>query len=502
MKPIRTLLIANRGEIALRIIATCREMGIRTITLYSTHDAALPHRAAADQSVHLAGETLAETYLNMDAIIAIAKQTGADAIHPGYGFLSENAAFARKVVDAGLIFVGPPADVIAQMGDKITAREAALKAGIPLIPGYNGEKQDAKTLAEEAKKIGFPVIVKASAGGGGKGMRVVTHPEAFDEALAQAKGEAKNAFGDDRVFVEKYITQPRHIEVQVFSDCHGNHIHCFERECSIQRRHQKIIEESPSPALSPALREQICSTALNIASAIGYVGAGTVEFILDIDGAFYFLEMNTRLQVEHPVTEMVTGLDLVRMQIEVAEGKKLSVTQAGLKLRGHAIECRICAEDPDRQFMPATGTIEMVGHPTLRHVRLENGYIAGNAITTHYDPMLAKLIVWGETREIATDKLCQSLQDVVFAGIKTNRSYVQRILLHPCFISGETYTSFVVVHADALAVPPLSNAAQKLAIAAYLCAKPRYEAGAYHAAHHQIESIWLSSALAGFRNVS
>ena len=499
MKPIRSILIANRGEIALRIIATAREMGIRTVTLYSTHDAALPHRRMADSAVHLAGETLAETYLNMDAIIAAAKQSGADAIHPGYGFLSENAAFARRVADARLIFIGPPADVIAKMGDKITAREAALRANIPLIPGYNGESQDGKTLAAEAKKIGFPVIVKASAGGGGKGMRVVNEPGAFDESLAQAKAEAKNAFGDDRVFVEKYITQPRHIEVQVFSDTHGNHIHCFERECSIQRRHQKIIEESPSPALSPDLRARICNTAVNIARSIGYVGAGTVEFIADVGGSFYFLEMNTRLQVEHPVTEMVTGLDLVRMQIEVASGKPLSVSQSDISQHGHAIECRICAEDPDRQFMPATGTIEKVGKPTLRHVRLENGCEEGNVITTHYDPMLAKLIVWSETREGAAKKLDQTLQEVVFAGVKTNRAYVQRIVRHPEFLKGETYTSFVITHKDALAAPALTGDALKLAIAAYLSTSPTQSSDTKI---KTTRSVWDAPELAGFRNVS
>lgn len=499
MRAIRSILIANRGEIALRIIATAREMGIRTVALYSTHDAALPHRRMADQSVHLAGDTLAETYLNMDAIIATAKQSGVDAIHPGYGFLSENAAFARKVADAGMIFIGPSAEVIAQMGDKITAREAAMKAGIPLIPGYNGEHQDAKTLAAEAKKIGFPVIVKASAGGGGKGMRVVTEAAAFDESLAQAKAEAKNAFGDDRVFVEKYITQPRHIEVQVFSDAHGNHLHCFERECSIQRRHQKIIEESPSPALSPDLRQRICETAVDIARAIGYLGAGTVEFIADTDGSFYFLEMNTRLQVEHPVTEMVTGLDLVRMQIEVAEGKLLAIKQSDIVQHGHAIECRICAEDPDRQFMPATGMIEMVGKPTLRHVRLENGYEAGNEITTHYDPMLAKLIVWGKTREVAAKKLSESLQEVVFAGIKTNRAYVQRILHHPEFLKGETYTSFVVIHKDALEAPALSGEMLKLVAAAYLGAA---STASSEANTKMTQSIWDTPALTRFRNVS
>ena len=494
-KPITKILIANRGEIAVRIISTCREMGIATVAVHSAQDADLPFAKLADESYSLGEGTLAETYLNKEKLVTIAKDVKADAIHPGYGFLSENSAFCKLVEKSGITFIGPTADVIALMGDKIASRETAAKAGVPLIPGYNGEKQDAKTLKVEAEKIGYPVLVKASAGGGGKGMRVVEKPADFVNALEAAQSEAQNAFGDSRVFVERYITKPRHIEVQVFSDTHGNHVHLFERECSIQRRHQKIVEESPSPALDAKLRKRICETAAGIAKHINYRGAGTVEFILDTDGSFYFLEMNTRLQVEHPVTELVTGQDLVKWQIKVAQGETLPCKQDELQQNGHAIEVRIYAEDPDNGFLPTTGTLTKIGQPTLHNTRFENGYRDGNAVTVNYDPMLAKLAVWADTRDAAATKLVAALDDVWFAGVKTNRSYLQRVLKHTAYLAGETYTSFVVTHAADLAKPILTTCEKASLVAAFLLAAPK----ASSASTKVNRNPWQT--LTAFRNV-
>lgn len=469
---IQKILIANRGEIAVRIISTAKEMGIKTVAIYTEADKNLPFAKLADEAYPLGEGTLAETYLNKKKIIAVAKEAKADAIHPGYGFLSENADFCAQVEKAGIIFIGPTSDVIALMGDKIASRKTAEAAGVPLIPGYNGGKQDQATLQKEAERIGYPVLVKASAGGGGKGMRIVEKPKDFVSALESAQGEAQNAFGDNRVFVERYITRPRHIEVQVFSDTHGNHVHLFERECSIQRRHQKIVEESPSPALDTKLRKEICETAVAIARHINYRGAGTVEFILDTDGSFYFLEMNTRLQVEHPVTELVTGQDLVKWQIMVAEGKKLPLAQDQLRQNGHAIEVRLYAEDPDNNFMPTTGTIQVIGKPTLHNVRFENGYEDGNEVSVNYDPMLAKLAVWADSREAAAIKLASALDDVWFAGVKTNRAYLQRVLQHKAFLKGDTFTSFVQTHAADLVRPVHSVCEQASLIAAFLLGQP------------------------------
>lgn len=497
MGKISKILIANRGEIAVRIISTCREMGIATVAVFTEADRALPFVSLADEAHCLGDGSLAETYLNKKNIIAIAKDTGAGAIHPGYGFLSENAEFCKQVEKAGLIFIGPTSDVIALMGDKIASRETAQKAGVPLIPGYNGESQDAATLKAEADKIGYPVLVKASAGGGGKGMRVVNDPKDFERELKSAQAEAQSAFGDSRVFVERYITKPRHIEVQVFSDTHGNHLHLFERECSIQRRHQKIVEESPSPALSNGLRAKICETAVNIARHIDYRGAGTVEFILDVDGAFFFLEMNTRLQVEHPVTEMVTGQDLVKWQICVAEGKPLPCKQDKLRQNGHAIEVRLYAEDPDNNFMPTTGTIHKVGTPSLHNVRLENGYGDGNEVSVNYDPMLAKLAVWADSREGAAAKAVAALQDVWFAGVKTNRAYLSRVLQHPAFLKGDTFTSFVQTHAQELQPAELDDNVKAGLVAAFLLGKPTRQHNL--TAANENPSPWQS--LSGFRNV-
>jgi acetyl-CoA carboxylase biotin carboxylase subunit len=443
MAEIKKILIANRGEIAVRVMNTCRAKGIKTVSIYKPEEKNYPHALLAGESVCLGDGTLGETYLNHDLLLEIAKEHKADAIHPGYGFLSENAEFSSKVRKNGLIFIGPSEESMRLMGDKISSKIKMEEINAPLIPGYHGDNQDPKFLAEKAKEIGYPVLVKASAGGGGKGMRIVRSEKEFDESLAAAKREALNAFGDDKVLVEKFIENPRHIEVQVFSDQHGNHLHFLERECSIQRRYQKIVEESPSPALSPETRKDITETAAKIAAGINYEGAGTVEFIYDEDGKFYFLEMNTRLQVEHPVTEMITGLDLVDLQIQVAEGKPLPLKQEDVAARGHAIEVRLYAEDPDNEFLPSTGKIERVGAPSLPGTRLDTGFEDGNEVTINFDPMLAKLIVHSSDRDQAIEKMKAVLTDVPFYGVKTNRDYLSRILKHPKFIEGETFTHFV-----------------------------------------------------------
>jgi 3-methylcrotonyl-CoA carboxylase alpha subunit len=440
---IKKILIANRGEIAIRVIKSARSLGIKTITIYADDDRELPHAWMSDVSVALGSGTLQETYLNQDKILEIARAHGADAIHPGYGFLSENAGFCEKVEKLGMKFIGPTALAIRLMGDKIGSKIEAEKYNVPMIPGYHGDKQDAAFLESEAQKIGYPVLIKASAGGGGKGMRIVHDPKEFSEALQSAKNEAKKAFSNDAVLVEKYVTNPRHIEVQVMSDEHGQHFHLFERECSIQRRYQKVIEESPAFVMKDETRQKICETAVSIARGINYRGAGTVEFVMDEQEKFYFLEMNTRLQVEHPITELVTGMDLVGLQIRVASGEKLSIKQSDIRQNGHAIECRICAEDPDNNFLPTNGKIEKIGLPTLKDVRLDCGYVDGNVVGINYDSMLAKLITWAPTRQEAITKMLHSLDEVSFAGIKSNRDYLRRILKHPEFIKGKTDTHFI-----------------------------------------------------------
>lgn len=447
---IQKILIANRGEIAVRVIKTARSMNIATVAVYADDDKDMPHVWMADQAIALGSGTLKDTYLSQAKLLEAARSTGAQAIHPGYGFLSENAGFCEAVEKAGLIFIGPTVEAIKLMGDKIGSKLGVEKFNVPMIPGYHGPNQDPTFLSEEAKRIGFPVLIKASAGGGGKGMRIVNTESEFAEALAAAKSEALKAFSNDAVLLEKYITSPRHIEVQVMSDTHGGHFHLFERECSIQRRYQKIIEETPAPNMPSEVREKICQTAVDIAKGINYRGAGTVEFIMGSDFKFYFLEMNTRLQVEHPITEMVTGLDLVRMQILVAEGGKIPFQQSDIKQRGHAIECRICAEDPDRGFLPTSGTIARIGTPTLLGARLDCGYVDGGVVSVNYDPMLAKLITHAPSREEAITKMLCSLDEVVFAGLKSNRDYLRRLLAHPEFKAGHTHTHFIPQHADSL----------------------------------------------------
>lgn len=462
---IKSVLIANRGEIALRVVKTCRRLGIKTVTIYSEDDRSLPHASAGDDCVSLGIGALSETYLNQEKIIDIAKKYGADAIHPGYGFLSENTEFCKKVNDAGVIFIGPSTDAIELMGDKKTSKVAMEKIGIPLIPGYHGDNQEPAFLFEEAKKIGFPVLIKATAGGGGKGMRIVREESEFTSGLEASQREAKNAFGNDKVLIEKYIENPRHIEVQLMSDSHGNHLHFFERECSIQRRYQKVVEETPSPALDDELRKKICETAVKISSGINYLGAGTIEYILAPDNSFYFLEMNTRLQVEHPVTELVTGSDLVEYQIIAAAGEKLPVKQEDIHQKGHALELRIYAEDPDNDFLPSTGKIHFIGSSPIEGVRLDCGYESNNFVNINYDPMLAKLITYDESREENIYKMLGALEDYPFLGLKSNRDYLARILEHDKFIEGDIHTHFIAQYGDDLKKEAFGNNEKALAIA-------------------------------------
>ncbi|HZS79583.1 MAG TPA: acetyl-CoA carboxylase biotin carboxylase subunit [Ktedonobacteraceae bacterium] len=442
----KKILIANRGEIAIRVMATCREMGIATVVVYSEADRQARHVREADEAYYIGTAPATESYLRIPNILAAAKQSGAEAIHPGYGFLSENAAFAEACEEAGIVFIGPPASAMRLMGSKIAAKKLAESVGAPTIPGYNGDSQEDETLLEQARRIGFPILIKASAGGGGKGMRAVYQPDEFLDQLAGARREALNAFGDSTVLLERLIQQPRHVEIQVLGDTYGNLIHLGERECSIQRRHQKILEESPSVALTPALRAEMGTAAVRIAKAAGYVNAGTMEFILDTDGRFYFLEMNTRLQVEHPVTELVTGFDLVRHQILIAAGEPLGISQEQIYPRGHAIEVRLYAEDPENNFLPSTGTVTTFVPPHGPGIRLDSGIESGDEITQYYDPMIAKLIVSGENRTAAIKRLQAALEQQVILGVKTNASLLHDIAIHPAFQEGQTYTSFLETH--------------------------------------------------------
>jgi acetyl-CoA carboxylase biotin carboxylase subunit len=447
----KTILIANRGEIALRVMRTCRAMGIATVAVYSDADAQAPHVRFADEAVHLGPAPSKDSYLNVERIIDAARRTGTDAIHPGYGFLSENAAFAEACEAAGITFIGPPAGIIRKMGLKSTALRLMAEAGVPVVPGYHGEDQSLETFSENSEAIGLPVLIKASAGGGGKGMRVVRHAGELREAIEAAHREAEKAFGDGTLLLERYIERARHVEVQILGDHHGNVIHLFERECSIQRRHQKIIEESPSPAVSHELRNRICEAAVAAALAIGYTNAGTVEFILAPSGEFYFIEVNTRLQVEHPVTEMITGLDLVKFQIEIAEGKSLSIGQEDIKQTGHAIEARLYAEDPNNRFLPATGTLhEWEAPQSIDGLRIDAGVATGTEVGIHYDPMLAKMIAHAPNRETARRKLAYGLKNVFALGVQTNREFLIAALEHPDFASGSYHTGFVDEHLDEL----------------------------------------------------
>jgi geranyl-CoA carboxylase alpha subunit len=445
VKTLNRLLIANRGEIAVRIARTARRMGIATIAVCSDADRGSPHVAACDEHVPIGGTLPSESYLVVDKIIAAARATGAQAIHPGYGFLSENASFAAAVAEAGLIFVGPPAAAIQAMGDKARARIRMAAAGIPVVPGYDGEDQDRERLLAEATRIGFPVMVKASAGGGGRGMRRVERAEDLPAALASAASEAAKAFGDGRLILERAVVEPRHVEIQVFADAHGRVIHLGERDCSVQRRHQKIVEEAPSPAVDPVLRERMGQAATAVAREIGYVGAGTVEFLLDPAGRFYFMEMNTRLQVEHPVTELVTGLDLVELQLKVARGEPLGLAQEDVRIAGHAIEVRLCAEEPADDFLPRSGVVLDWRPEPL--ARCDHALAAGMTVSPHYDSMLGKLIAQGATRAEALDRLALALDRTALLGVPSNRAFLARVLRHPDFVDGSTVsTAFIERH--------------------------------------------------------
>lgn len=443
MGKINKLLVANRGEIALRIMRSAREMGIKTVAVFSEADRNALHVRFADEAVCIGPPPSSESYLKMDTLIEVAKQTKADAIHPGYGFLSENEDFAHKVEKAGLIFVGPSAKSIELMGSKLAAKEAVAKFNVPLVPGTSEPIDDVNKARKIAKEIGYPILIKASAGGGGKGMRIVEHDGEFQEQMERAVSEATSAFGDGSVFIEKYVTQPRHIEFQIFGDKHGNVIHLFERECSIQRRHQKVVEEAPSAVLTPELRKAMGEAAVNVARSCDYYGAGTVEFILDEKLNFYFLEMNTRLQVEHPVTEMVTGIDLVKLQIRIAEGEKLPVAQNDLCLHGHAIEVRVYAEDPANNFLPDIGTLQTYQRPQGNGIRVDDGFEQGMSIPFYYDPMIAKLICHAETRELAMDKMIRAIEEYEITGVETTLGFCKYVMQHEAFRSGNFDTKFV-----------------------------------------------------------
>jgi 3-methylcrotonyl-CoA carboxylase alpha subunit len=448
----KRVLIANRGEIAVRIMRACRELGLATVAVYSEADGRALHVRMADSAVLIGPPPAAQSYLCGERIIEAALATGVEAIHPGYGFLSENANFARMCRAAGLVFVGPPPEAIEAMGGKIGARQLAVAAGVPVAPGYNGADQRGATLLAEAERIGYPLLIKASAGGGGKGMRVVRQPDGFAAALEGAQREARAAFGDATVFIEKLIERPRHVEIQIFGDTHGTVLHLGERECSIQRRHQKVLEEAPSPALTPALREEMGQAAVRAARAAGYVNAGTVEFVLDPQGRYYFLEMNTRLQVEHPVTELVTGLDLVHLQFAIAAGQPLPFTQEQVSVRGHAIEVRVYAEDP-ATYLPAIGRLALHEPPTGPGVRVDSGLTTGDEVTVHYDPMIAKLIVSGSDRPTAIARLREALDDYAVLGLTTNIPLLRALAAHPAYRAGDTHTGFLAEHLLAVAPP-------------------------------------------------
>ena len=468
------LLIANRGEIACRVATTARRLGIKTVAVYSEADANARHVSLCDESVALGGATAADTYLSIDRIIAAAKATGAQAIHPGYGFLSENESFAQACAKAHIIFIGPPASAIRAMGSKSAAKTLMEKAGVPLVPGYHGDNQDAVFLQKQADSIGYPVLLKASAGGGGKGMRIVERSDDFSAALASCQREAKASFGDERVLIEKYLIRPRHIEIQVFADTQGNCVSLFERDCSVQRRHQKVLEEAPAPGMSIERREAMGKAAVEAARAVSYVGAGTVEFIANQDGSFYFMEMNTRLQVEHPVTEMVTGIDLVEWQCRVANGERLPKLQHELQLHGHAIEARIYAENPEKGFLPSIGQLIHLRTPQActftneSSVRIDSGVSEGDVITPHYDPMIAKLIVWGEDRAQALTRMSAALAEFEVVGPSTNIAFLGRLIASQPFSTADLDTGLIERHHAELFPAPPTPSLTALSLAAMM----------------------------------
>jgi len=473
----RKLLVANRGEIAQRIFRACRELGIRSVAIYSEVDRSAPWAQLADESYQLDGKTARETYLNQEAIFRIAREAGADALHPGYGFLSENPEFAEACARHGLHFIGPSPQSMRALGSKAEARILARQVNVPVIPGLDAAGHSDEELFALSREIGYPILIKASAGGGGKGMRVVREPGEFEDALHAARSEAVSSFGSDHVLIERYLTSTRHVEIQVLGDRHHNIVHLFERECSVQRRHQKIIEESPSPIVAPALREEMSQAALALARRVGYVSAGTVEFMVTGTEEFYFLEMNTRLQVEHPVTELVTGVDLAAWQIRLAAGEPLAFTQEQLTQRGHAIECRVYAEDPARGFLPSIGEIAYYRRPAGPGVRVDDGIDAGTLVSPYYDPMLLKVITWGADRREAIRKMVRALGDTVILGVTTNIPYLLDVLQHPGFTAGDISTRFLADYYDGWAPMPDTSNSTWLAIAAYEALRGRTKSG-------------------------
>ena len=446
MKSIKKILVANRGEIAIRVMRSAKEMGISTVAVYSEADKLLPHASYADESVFIGPPQASESYLDQDKIIEACKATGADAIHPGYGFLSENATFAERVAKEGLTFIGPSSEAISLMGDKLTSKQTVKKFGVPLVPGMDEPINDVEAAKKVADDIGYPVMIKASAGGGGKGMRIVHDAGDFEEQMERAMSEARNSFGNDQVFVEKFVSSPKHIEVQILGDTHGNIVHLFERECSIQRRHQKVVEEAPSALMTEERRNAIGEAAVNVARSCNYYGAGTVEFMADENLDFYFLEMNTRLQVEHPVTELITGVDLVKEQIKVAEGKKLPFEQDDLSITGHSMEVRVYAEDPENNFLPDTGKLKRYERPQGAGVRVDDGYEEGLDVSIYYDPMIAKLITYGKDRDEAIERMKRAINEYRISGVKTALPFCQYVMDHPEFRDGTFTTKFVETH--------------------------------------------------------
>jgi acetyl-CoA carboxylase biotin carboxylase subunit len=469
------VLVANRGEIAVRIIRTLRQLGVGSVAIYHPIDAGGLAVREADDAVEVSGDPPVSAYLDIEQIIAACRQTGAQAIHPGFGFLAENADFAQAVADAGLTFIGPAPHAIRSMGDKIESKRLAEQAGVPTLPGSDGAIADADEALAEAERIGFPVLLKASAGGGGKGMRIARDPQACREAFERASSEALASFGDGRVFLERYVDEPRHVEIQVLGDAHGNVVHLGERECSIQRRYQKVIEEAPAPFDDAELRAEMGARAVALAQAVDYVSAGTVEMIVDADRNFYFLEMNTRLQVEHPVTELVTGIDIVAEQLRVAAGEPLGFTQDDVRLTGSAIECRIYAEDASADFRPETGRLALVRFPAGPGVRVDHGMLEGQEVSAAFDPMIAKVIGYGRTREEAIETTRAALRETVLLGTVTNTAYLERVLAHPAFAAGATHTGFLEAHAADLVEAWPTDEERRLLLAVAALASPRFD---------------------------
>jgi 3-methylcrotonyl-CoA carboxylase alpha subunit len=490
---LKKILIANRGEIAVRIIKTARRLGVKTVAVVSEADRGAPFAALADEVVEIGPGPATDSYLRIDKIIAAAKSTGADGIHPGYGFLAENADFAEAVGRAGIKFIGPSPAAMRQMGGKADAKAIAAKAGVPVVPGYQGDQQTAKALAKEAKGIGYPIMIKAVAGGGGRGMRLVEREDDLASLLESAQREAQAAFGDSRVLIEKVVVAPRHIEVQVFGDSHGNVVHLFERDCSLQRRNQKVIEEAPAPGMSPQLRAKICEAAVACAKAVRYEGAGTVEFLveggtLSAEAPWYFIEMNTRLQVEHPVTESITGLDLVEWQLKVASGERLPLGQDAIKMSGHAIEARLCAEDPSKGFMPSTGPIVVFEKPEMAGLRIDAGVEAGSVISPFYDSMIAKLIASAPDRDGAIARLAQALEETVVAGPKTNASFLHALTAHPAFAAGRMDTGLIARELETLA--PAQTDARAIAFGVTHLVWHAHDAAEDRRGSHESYSPW------------